>query len=35
VVWCSYDGGHGFQPTDSGKSTTWMPAEVWSFLSPF
>jgi poly(3-hydroxybutyrate) depolymerase len=34
VVWCSYDGGHGFQPTDSGKSTTWMPAEVWSFLSP-
>jgi poly(3-hydroxybutyrate) depolymerase len=35
VVWCSYDGGHGFQPTDSGKSATWMPAEVWSFLSPF
>jgi poly(3-hydroxybutyrate) depolymerase len=34
VVWCSYDGGHGFQPTDSGKSATWMPAEVWSFLSP-
>jgi predicted esterase len=35
VVWCSYDGGHGFQPTDSGQSTTWMPAEVWSFLSQF
>jgi predicted esterase len=34
VVWCSYDGGHGYQPTDSGKSSTWMPAEVWSFLSP-
>ena len=34
VVWCSYDGGHGFQPTDSGQSSTWMPAEVWSFLSP-
>jgi len=33
VVWCSYDGGHGFQPTDSGQSKTWMPAEVWSFLS--
>jgi poly(3-hydroxybutyrate) depolymerase len=34
VTWCSYDGGHGFQPTDSGQSTTWMPAEAWSFLSP-
>jgi poly(3-hydroxybutyrate) depolymerase len=35
VVWCSYDGGHGFQPTDSGQSKTWMPAEVWPFLSQF
>lgn len=34
VVWCSYDGDHGFQPKDSGQSTTWMPAQVWSFLSP-
>jgi len=34
VTWCSYDGGHGFQPTDSGQSTTWMPAAVWAFLSP-
>lgn len=33
VVWCSYDGGHGFTPTDSGASTTWMPATVWEFLS--
>jgi poly(3-hydroxybutyrate) depolymerase len=21
VTWCSYDGGHGFQDTDSGSST--------------
>jgi poly(3-hydroxybutyrate) depolymerase len=34
VVWCSYDGGHGFTPTDQGQSSTWMPAEVWKFLSP-
>ena len=34
VTWCSYDGGHGFQPTDSGQSTTWVPAAVWAFLSP-
>jgi poly(3-hydroxybutyrate) depolymerase len=34
VTWCSYDGGHGFQPTDSGSSKTWMPQAVWDFLSP-
>lgn len=34
VTWCSYDGGHGFQATDSGQSSTWVPAAVWSFLSP-
>jgi len=34
VTWCSYDGGHGFQPNDSGSSTTWMPKAVWDFLSP-
>jgi poly(3-hydroxybutyrate) depolymerase len=34
VIWCSYDGGHGFTPTDSGKSTTWVPQTVWDFLSP-
>jgi poly(3-hydroxybutyrate) depolymerase len=34
VTWCSYDGGHGFQPTDAGQSKSWMPAAVWSFLSP-
>jgi poly(3-hydroxybutyrate) depolymerase len=34
VTWCSYDGGHGFQDTDSGSSTSWVPATVWDFLTP-
>ena len=34
VTWCSYDGGHGFQDTDTGSSTTWVPAAVWAFLMP-
>lgn len=35
VRWCSYDGGHTPQPTDSGQSRSWMPMEVWTFLSQF
>jgi poly(3-hydroxybutyrate) depolymerase len=34
VTWCSYDGGHGFQDTDSGSNMTWVPEEVWKFLQP-
>lgn len=34
VTWCSYDGGHGFQDTDSGSNATWVPAAVWEFLTP-
>jgi len=34
VIYCSYDGGHTPSPNDAGKSTSWMPAEVWSFFSP-
>jgi poly(3-hydroxybutyrate) depolymerase len=34
VTWCSYDGGHGFQDTDSGMSGTWVPGAVWAFLQP-
>jgi poly(3-hydroxybutyrate) depolymerase len=34
VIWCSYDGGHGFTPTDQGASKTWVPQTVWDFLSP-
>ena len=35
VRWCPYDGGHTPSPRDSGQSTSWMPAEVWSFLAQF
>ncbi len=35
VRWCPYDGGHTSSPNDSGQSTSWMPKEVWSFLSQF
>ncbi len=35
VIFCSFDGPHTASPTDSGKSTSWMPAEVWPFLSQF
>jgi hypothetical protein len=35
VRWCSYDGGHTPLPNDSGKSSSWMPEEVWAFLSQF
>ncbi len=35
VRWCSYDGGHTPSPTDAGKSASWMPSEVWPFLSQF
>jgi poly(3-hydroxybutyrate) depolymerase len=34
TTWCSYDGGHGFQDTDSGTSTSWVPETVWQFLTP-
>jgi poly(3-hydroxybutyrate) depolymerase len=34
TTWCSFDGGHGFTPKDSGASTTWVPAAVWDFLKP-
>lgn len=34
VTWCSYDGGHGFQDTDSGSNTSWVPQTVWDFLTP-
>lgn len=35
VRWCSYDGGHTSAPTDSGQSSSWMPKEVWAFVSQF
>lgn len=35
VRWCLFDDGHKPDPKDSGKSSSWMPAEVWAFLSQF
>jgi len=35
VIWCSFDGPHTPSPTDSGKSTSWMPSVVWPFVSQF
>jgi poly(3-hydroxybutyrate) depolymerase len=32
---CPFDGGHTPSPRDSGQSTTWMPKEVWTFLSQY
>lgn len=33
--WCDYDGGHTPSPNDAGQNTSWMPQEVWTFLSQF
>jgi poly(3-hydroxybutyrate) depolymerase len=35
VRWCLFDAGHMPDPKDSGKSSSWMPSEVWTFLSQF
>ena len=35
VRWCPFDDSHMPDPADSGKSTSWMPSEVWPFLSQF
>jgi poly(3-hydroxybutyrate) depolymerase len=35
VRWCSYDGGHTPSPNDAGQSSSWMPKEVWAFVSKF
>jgi len=35
VRWCSYDGGHTPAPNDAGKNSSWMPQEVWTYLSQF
>ena len=35
VRWCPFDDSHMPDPADSGKSTSWMPSEVWPFMSQF
>jgi hypothetical protein len=31
--WCDYDAGHTPAPTDPGQSKSWVPAEVWKFVT--
>jgi hypothetical protein len=33
--WCAYDGGHTPAHTDSGQTKSWVPQEVWSFVTQF
>jgi poly(3-hydroxybutyrate) depolymerase len=35
VRWCPFDGPHTPSPNDTGKTTSWMPSEVWPFFSQF
>ncbi len=35
VTFCSFDGPHTASPTDAGKTSSWMPQEVWTFLSAY
>jgi poly(3-hydroxybutyrate) depolymerase len=35
VRWCNYDGPHTPSPNDSGSSSSWMPSEVWPFITQF
>jgi poly(3-hydroxybutyrate) depolymerase len=31
--WCDYDGGHTAAPVDQGTQGSWMPGEVWRFIT--
>jgi poly(3-hydroxybutyrate) depolymerase len=33
--WCDYDGGHTAEHVDSGESESWVPQEVWDFVTQF
>jgi poly(3-hydroxybutyrate) depolymerase len=33
VRWCAFDGDHTPNQTDRGQSTSWIPGEVWNFIS--
>ena len=35
VRWCAFDGGHVFDPRDRNQSASWVPQDVWTFLSQF
>lgn len=35
VVYCVFDGPHGWEPVDPGQSTSWNPPEAWKFITQF
>lgn len=35
VRWCSFDAGHTPLPNKAGENSSWMPKEVWAFISQF
>jgi uncharacterized protein (TIGR02145 family)/uncharacterized repeat protein (TIGR02543 family) len=35
VKWCTFDGGHMYDPTDNGETTSWIPEETWKFITQF
>ncbi|EPS46002.1 hypothetical protein H072_34 [Dactylellina haptotyla CBS 200.50] len=35
VTWIAHDGDHTPSPTDRGSSSSWAPAEIWSFFNQF
>lgn len=35
VTWCAFDGDHNPAPRDAGQTSSWNPAQAWSFISQF
>jgi poly(3-hydroxybutyrate) depolymerase len=35
VTWCAFGAGHMWNPVDSGQTATWVPTQVWSFITEF
>ncbi|MBN2343985.1 MAG: hypothetical protein JXR45_21005 [Deltaproteobacteria bacterium] len=35
VKWCTFDGGHLYNPKDDDEPISWVPEETWGFISQF
>jgi len=35
TVYCTFNGPHGWEPTDPGQGTSWDPPEAWKFITQF
>ncbi len=35
IEWCAFEGDHTPNPHDNGQTTSWIPAEVWAFITQF